>query len=78
MRNYIQTTSTAAGKRASYGMINGSPWVSFDHGQHRHTAIYTTSGWRTGMARIRGLIVRHGIKIKPADQTVFGTPENVS
>ena len=30
------------------------------------------------MARIQGLIVKHGIKIKPADLAIFGTPENAS
>ena len=53
-------------------------WIAFNHGQQRHTAIFATPGWRGGLARIRELIGRHGIKIEPDHKCIFGILENAA
>ena len=78
MKTIHQTTTTAAGQKASYGVKQTTTWITFNHGQQRHTAIFATPGWRGGLARIRELISRHGIQIEPEHKCIFGILENAA
>jgi hypothetical protein len=71
MKTIHQKTTTAIGQQASYGIRKGTPWIAYDHGQHRHCALFAIPGWRNGLGRIRELINRHGIQIKPEHQGIF-------
>ena len=78
MKTIHQTTTTATGQKASYGVKQTTPWIAYNHGRQRHTAVFATLGWRGGLARIRELIGRHGIQIEPEHKCIFGIIENAA
>ena len=78
MKTTHQSTTTKTGQEASYGYDRGTSWVACDHGKNRRTVIYATPTWANGLARLRDLIAKHGITIRPEHAALFENPDAVA